>query len=546
MGMTGPELPVRRDEWRAGWDGRRVRDADIPAAGAGRVERDPARYRLAKTEPSIGDGWSHLTLPALDRAGNPRGGREHLTAAIHRIRSAGVPGMRVTASLITLALLPMGCRPAPPPVPARPTSEVTATDPFAVVAETDRLSARDLWPGFDPRTITVAIYDGEQTLLFRHPAPPEGFQRVPGHEGVWTFTGRHPAVTANTSTELGNVRTATLMPTTVVPRAGLLIHESFHVFQREHHPGWSANEAELFTYPVDDPDLLALRRSETEALRRALALSDTARAACWARTALDMRRERFAALSAGSIAYERHTELNEGLATYVERRATGEPDSTVLPVEEFAPEAVRQRGYQTGVALARLLDQFSPTWRRTLEQNDSIPLDVLLATSLPPRASDVRACAFKPAEWDRIRAAAAIDIRALRGRRAEQRRAFLEQPGWSLVIVAPGAPLFPQGFDPLNVQTVARGEVLHTRFLQLRNETGEIEVLGRAVLTESAGEHPLFNGVRSLTVTGITSEPMITEVNGVVTVKADGVTAQVHGATVEYTEWTVTVRLPAR
>ncbi|HEV2130590.1 MAG TPA: hypothetical protein VGR27_05785 [Longimicrobiaceae bacterium] len=421
------------------------------------------------------------------------------------------------------------------------------TDPFAVVAEADRLAARDLWPGFDPRTIPVAIYNGEHTLLFRHPAPPEGFEPVPGREGVWAFAGRHPSVIANSSVELGGVRTATLLPPTaavpVRPRAALLIHEAFHVFQRERHPAWSANEVELFTYPVDNTDLLALRRLETEALRRALASSTTDQAGCWTRTALDLRRQRFAALSAGSVAYERHTELNEGLATYVAWRATGEPDSPLLPAEEFAPEAVRQRAYQTGVALARLLDQFSPTWRTALEQNDSTPLDVLLSTALATRASSAPACGLTPTERDRIHSAAAESVNTLRSRRTEQRRAFLEQPGWRLVIAAPGAPLFPRGFDPLNVQVVTMREVLHTRFLKLGNETGEIEVLGRAALTEAAGEHPLFNGVRSLTVTGLANDPVITEANGVVTVKADGVAAELHGATVERSGQTVTVRL---
>jgi hypothetical protein len=451
--------------------------------------------------------------------------------------------MRSGLALLALALLPTGCRSAP--VPANSAPEVRASDPFAVVAEADRLAARDLWPGFDPQAVPVAIYDGKRTLLFRHPAPPQGFLPVPGHNRVWAYAGRHPSVTANSSAELGGVRTATLMPpadsVSLRERAGVLVHEAFHVFQRERHPAWSANEVDLFAYPVDDSELLALRRMETEALRRALAARTPERSACWAHTALDLRRERFAGLPPGSVTYERGIELNEGLATYVERRATGEPDSTLLPAEEFAPEAVRQRGYRTGVTLARLLDRFSPAWRTMLKQNDSTPLDVLLSPLLDSRAESVGACVFTPPERDRIQAAAATDVNTLRSRRAEQRRAFLNQPGWRLVIAA---PLFPQGFDPLNVQAIARGEVLHTRFLKLGNKAGEIEVIGRAALTEAAGAHPLFNGVRTLTVTGLASEPTITEANGVVTVRADGVSAELRGATVERAGQTVTVRLP--
>lgn len=416
------------------------------------------------------------------------------------------------------------------------------------MAEADRLSAQDLWPGFDPRVVPVAIYDGERTLLFRHRAPPEGFDPVPGHDSVWAYPGRHPSVTANSSEIIGGVRTATLMPATgrvaLLQRAGILVHEMFHVFQGERHRGWSANEAELFAYPVDVIELIALRRLETEALQRALVARAQDRASCWARSALDLRRERFAGLPAGSVAYERGTELNEGLATYVQYRATGELNTAVLPAEAFAPEAVRQRGYASGLALARLLDRFSPTWPTTLEKNDSTFLDILLSTALDAHGQNVPSCAFAFAERARIQNAAAKDIAALRTRRAEQRRTFLEQAGWRLIVVAPSAPFFPQGFDPLNVQTVASGEVLHTRFLKLGNDAGTVEVLGRATLTESAGAHPLFNGVRTLTVTGLVAVPIITQADSVVTIKADGVDAKLRGATVERTGQSVTVRLP--
>lgn len=458
--------------------------------------------------------------------------------------------MRGAAALLTtLALLPAGCRSAQSVTPTNPPPAPLVTDPFAVVAEADRLAARDLWPDFEPRAIPVAIFDGTRTLLFHHPAPPEGFEPLRGREGVWAYAGRYPSVSANTSVEMGGIWTATLMPATTTAslrtRAGTLIHEKFHVFQRQHHRTWRANEAELFVYPVDDATLLTARRLETEALRRALSSGDDAQRACWARTAMRLRQERFATLPDGAAAYERGTELNEGLATYVERRATGDPDAALLPADDFAPEAVRQRGYRTGVAIARLLDRTSPSWRATLERRDSTALDVLLSTALEARASDAPACTFPAAMHDSVQTVAAADVRVLHTRRAEQRRAFLAQPGWRLVIVAGGdAPLFPQGFDPLNVQRVSSGEVLHSRYLKLGNAVGSIEVLGRASLTEATGAHPLFTGVRTLTVTGLTREPAIADAQGVVTIKADGVSAELRGATVERTGEIVTVHLP--
>ena len=57
--------------------------------------------------------------------------------------------------------------------------------------------------------------------------------------------------------------------------------------------------------------------------RRALANTENAGAACWARVALSYRRERFAAMDSAFPRYERLTELNEGLAAYVQLRASG-------------------------------------------------------------------------------------------------------------------------------------------------------------------------------------------------------------------------------
>ncbi len=417
-----------------------------------------------------------------------------------------------------------------------------ARDPFAVVALADSLAHRELWPGFDPRTTPVAVFDGARTLLFRHPAPPATFIPLPDHPGVLVHDGRDSSVSANTNAELGGIPTATLMPpgdsTTGLARAGILLHETFHVFQRAHHPDWSANEADLFTYPVSDAGLLGLRRLESEALRRALAAESPG---CWTGRAIRLRKQRFAQLGGDGATYERQTELNEGLATYVERRATGAADSSIMPAAGFPAEAVRQRAYRSGVAMARLLDRLSPGWRTALEQRDSIPLDSML--SVVVSSADTSACAFRADERNRITRTARQDQQELVHELQDRRRTFLEQPGWRLTIEA-GSPLFPQGFDPLNVQVVAPGEVLHTRFLRLGNSSGSIEIMGRPALTASAGAHPLFTGVRTLTLTGLKAPPTVVASDSGLTVSADGIAATWHSADVDTAGMAVTVRLP--
>jgi len=411
------------------------------------------------------------------------------------------------------------------------------------------MAARDLWPGFDPRTMPVAIFDGRQTWLFRHPSAPEGFEADPEHPGVRIFPGRHPSVTANTSTSLGGSETAVLLLDSIwasrTALAAVLIHESFHSFQRRRHPTWTANEVELFTYPADAAEALAVRRLETEALRRALAAASGAASACWTREALDARARRFARLPPGAVAYERGIEVVEGLAEYVEYRARNVPAPVAFPRAEYPADAVRQRGYAVGLAFARLLDRFAPAWREDLERRDSTTLDSLLGVAVRGRADSAASCAFGAAALEAARRDAVRDVAALHDQRAALRRAFLARSGWTLVIEAEHPPLYPEGFDPLNVRRLSGGEILHTRWLKLGGPAGMVEVMGRAALTRAAGTHPIFEGVRSLTVAGLPGEPAVTEAEGRVTIVAEGVRASLVGATVERQEGARTLRVLA-
>jgi hypothetical protein len=191
-------------------------------------------------------------------------------------------------------------------------------------------SAGPLWPGYRPDSVPLAIYTGDRTYLFRHPAPPAEFTVV---DDVLSMPGRHPAATSNSSANIGGVVTATLLADgsrarlPLVELAAVAIHEAFHVFQRTAHPRWQGNEGDLFTYPADRADLLRLRREESEYLRRALARASDR--ACLAREAMARRAERFAAMDAAHAAYERDSEMNEGLATYVQLRATA---TTTVPI----------------------------------------------------------------------------------------------------------------------------------------------------------------------------------------------------------------------
>lgn len=409
---------------------------------------------------------------------------------------------------------------------------LTAAPPVSipeVVAEADRLAAAPLWPGFDWPGTPVAVFDGQRTWLFRHPQPPDGFAR----EGAaWVLAGRHPAVTANNAVTLGGVLTAgVIADLTAQPDrralAGVLIHEAFHAFQARRHPDWTANEADLFNYPADDAAVLGLRRLEAAALLRGLAAEGAADARTWGRTALLARRERFARMAREAVAYERGSELKEGLAQYVEDRATGRAPASRWPEGEFPPDGIRWRAYASGQALAVLLDRFDPAWKDALPARGGI-LDVTLQAALGPGPTADVATERKAAA-DR----AERDAAAFRDGREARRKEFLGAAGAQLeVVAAAGAPLFPQGFDPLNVLRLPDRSVLHTRFLKLGNAAGTIEVFGRASLTEPAGDHPLFGGVTRLLVTGLPAPPKVEELEGSVKVEGDGLKAELKGARV--------------
>lgn len=423
---------------------------------------------------------------------------------------------------------------------------------FTLAREVERLATRQrLWPGFDPMAVPLAIYDGDRTYLFRHPKPPDEFAVLPGSEpAASVYPGRHRAMTANSSAEIGGVLVATLMADrheserSPAELAAVAIHEAFHVYQRKEHPRWMANEADLFDYPINDARLLALRRLETEALRRALAAPDRTEAMCWARQALAFRHERFEGMSPAFGNYERQTELNEGLAAYVQLRVAGQT-TVMIPAAEFAAAAVRQRAYAIGPALALILDRVRPDWPAAMEADDQQSLDGMLASVLGSERTG--SCSFTASETANIERIARENVAMLATEQAERRKAFYVRPGWRIVVqAADGQPLWPQGFDPLNIERV-EGGLLHTRFLRLGNDAGQLEAIGSQgididALTEGIGPHPLFNGVRRALIAGI-AKPEIKLDGRHVIVQATGFAAEFKNAEVRESGTEVLIEL---
>jgi hypothetical protein len=399
-------------------------------------------------------------------------------------------------------------------------TSAAGADVTAILTEFDRVSSRAEWPGFDPHSIPVAVYDGNRTWLYRHPSPPSEFHAVDGHPGLFASVGRHPAMQANTSAEIGGALTATLMidasDRSPLENAAILTHECFHVYQRRHHPAWQGNEAVLFTYPVEDADAAALALLEQEALRHAL----NSKTACWASRFVETRRQRFARLPAEAVAYERATELNEGLAQYVQDRVGGrQPDLA----RTFQPGDVRGRAYVIGEAVAFILDKTAPGWKSRVQDS----LEELLPSPPDP------ACDFTAAERQTSVQQGRNVVAALLQRRHDAERTFESAPGWRVVVEASTQhPLRLQGFDPMNVERLTDKVVLHKRLLKLGNAGGSLEMLKAQSITVAAGTHPLFGGVRSWTIL-LESKPSVTVDGKTVKIEAPGLNGSFSDASAE-------------
>jgi hypothetical protein len=400
---------------------------------------------------------------------------------------------------------------------------------FNLVAEFDRLAAKPLWPGFDARKTPLELFDGVNTYLVRHPAPPKEFSPVKGHPDFMVYSGRHSTMRANTSMEIAGVMTATLYFDYVNTHiAAVLVHECFHVFQAREHPKWTANEAVLFTYPVEDAAALALARLEMEALSRALSRPSPK---CWAERAIALRRERFARMPAEAVAYERGTELHEGLAQFIDGLAEGRKE---VAFRIFAPDEFRNRGYKSGEAIARLLDRLNPGWESKVGDSleDLLPTDGAVG------------CDFTAAERKKAEAQANEDIGKLKKKQSELLQAFNSQPGWRITVeTANDKPLWPQAFDPLNVTRLSEKVILHRRWLQLKNDYGIIEILNHASITEAAGAHPLNNGIRRWSITGLPARPEIKQEGSYMKVTSPVFDMDFMNADVEWQAEAVTIRL---
>jgi hypothetical protein len=438
-----------------------------------------------------------------------------------------------------------------------PAKAPVAADPADTVFRLfDEIAAKKVWPGFTPSTWPLALYDGQKTLLLRHPNPPSEFKPVPGRPGVLSFPGRYPEVRAGSTCMISGTRTATVIVTSGVERAlPALIEETFHVFWLARHTVFRPNEMARYAYPLTDAENLAGLLAESEALARALDAGAPERAWRWVAAALEQRAERRRRLDEESATFETHLEMLEGPANFVSDFALGKSSALTASAlrRTRGLEEIRWRFYSTGEAMGWLLERFFPGWKERLDADPNLTMQTLLEIGLARKGG--APLAFNAAEKDAFRAAAEWAIADL-ARRRSALRAELEGRGGARLIVetVPGAqPLQVGRFDPINLFVLGNGEVAHANFISLSGVNGSVELTnpdfargsfgGVVGLTESSGRRPLGDGTRRLTVFGIQGQPKVERKDGTVTIEAPGVRLSWKGAEVETEGATIRVKV---
>jgi hypothetical protein len=432
-------------------------------------------------------------------------------------------------------------------------------DVFAFVRALDDAGARDVWPGFNPSEWPIALFDGQQTILLRHPSPPPEFAPMPGRPGVFVMNGRHPAVVWNSTKDIGGVRTATVIATPdqeVESTMLASIEEVFHVFWLGRHTNFRPNEMARYAYPVKDGRNLERILAEDEALARALEAENPQEAAGWAAAAIRIRNERLPQLSDDDRAFETGLEMMEGTANYAARVAVGQKsEATAVRLRtERQADQIRWRFYDTGAATCFLLDRFQPDWKARIDRELELSTAGLLEAAVA--RADVQPTAFSAAEARRFEDRAASGIAALSERQRAAREDLLGRVGPRIVIEVTGdaEPLRVARFDPINLFVLDGGEVIHPNYITFTCPSGTIELAnpgfargsfaGTVALTRAAGRHPIGDGVRALTIVGVRGTPRVDRSAGKLTLEAEGVRIVLEGADVRTEGETFRIGLP--
>jgi hypothetical protein len=363
-----------------------------------------------------------------------------------------------------------------------PISEpLTALD---LESEVHRLAAEgERWTGFDPLKYPLAIYDGENTYLFRHPHRPKGFKPLAGQKDAFVYSGQYERVYDYHMVDISDE------PTAIVTLDGdykyyctydarIAIHELFHVYQDKCEEIWPTTKWKpIFTYPCYDINLYKDMKLEERALAHALESKSQEGKKQWALLALSYAMDAEKKMPRESSDNIKAWEMREGLASYVE--ALYDEDSVqrqrelISKLERgFGPEEFCDRTYTTGRALGVLLDQFKPDWKKTFNKKDYTWLEDTLAQALGQKAGGNSE--FTEEELREIEKDARQEITEAIHERISRTRSFSEIGGGVLIVVCGADPFYLNAGAGSGIRMMLGGNYVSRRDTGLENDNGSI------------------------------------------------------------------------
>lgn len=337
------------------------------------------------------------------------------------------------------------------------------------------------WPGWDFDAHPVATVVEEGTLLWNHPAPPEGFQpwiRPEVHLGP-------PIVAANSWMEVGGRTTATARledEQDPARAARILLHEAFHLFQQKVRPGSGVPFDRTAFYPEGNAANNALARAENRAL--AAFLDGSLPAGDAVRDVQALRATRYACAEEDWAAYEDACEWCEGGAQLAEALAFGrgvreEMAAALRRHNVGGSGAAYARFYASGGALGLLLAELAQAdWRS--QWLGGTPLSAVAACVPPGDAQE------SLARW-RVGDLLAEEAEATRRRRAEA-EAVLAGMAPALVVDFAEARPFGRMFNTPRLQVVGGGRRIHWGLLRLEGPGWVFHVPEGPVLEDLAAQ----------------------------------------------------------
>ena len=444
-----------------------------------------------------------------------------------------------------------------------------------------------VWPGFDLNNYAFVLTSPQSgAYLIGFNKAPEGTTRVTTNafNTPVYFTRDNRVYAGNTSQVVAGKHTAIIQINSLAgslskgieSAMGLVFHESFHAFEGDKsRPGikWLAENIMILPdYPDDSVKSNSLFRIESQILFKALQSSDKSDLNSLLQQFITVRTERQKALEPSFVQFEKHLELNEGLADYAETKSTllaiemVSRKEITLPLKysqagdflstRFAPlnsinkigSNVRERFYYTGASQALLLDRLKSDWKKRV-QYEGASLQDLLAEPTDSASQNVQAI-LKQYDFDGI----AKDEEQIISKRKARRQALADsvegQRNYTIDVSALGHMGNYKSFDPWNEVPVSRTKRVHTSVLSIEQE-GVYKAYFSQAVVEDLGKLRYVTALgpvdqQKIIVDGVTvssSEPMSKRFETSLKIKTPNFDLEAPSGIISINEHGITIRI---